>query len=271
MPDDEPLGVAENVLRDLIKDVLAAQHGEAWHDHLGVTAERRAKWEERRVEERKRRTGGVADERLLYYADFTDLKTIIGNDTNWALFKDCFGVKKVFDVYLDRLGALRNPGAHSRALMDFERNLIIGMTGELRQKVAIYRSGGGGGPEPEHFPRIDEVRDSYGHTTPGAASAPVTGHMRTGLTLRPGDRVSFYGAATDPEDRPLHWRIHFDPIGVMHTANGPTLEFEWVVEERHIGESRWVLFWLESDRPYHRSGHIDDSAAFQYHILPPRP
>lgn len=69
-------------------------------------------WEERREEERKRRSGAVIEERILWYSDFTDLWKILKK--NWGLFKPCFGDAKRLEVYLDRLAALRNPGAHSR-------------------------------------------------------------------------------------------------------------------------------------------------------------
>lgn len=269
MAEDDPLNVTENVLRDLISDVLGVQHGDTWQDHLGVTAERRAKWEERRTEERKRRTGGVVDERSLYYADFTDLWTIIGNEKNWALFKDCFGKKKTLEAYLDRLGDFRNPSAHSRSLLTFERDLINGMTGEIRQKVTIYRSKGGGGPEPEHFPRIDEVRDSYGHTTAGAHALPGGYFVRTGLTLRPGDSVVFSGAATDPDDRALHWQAVMPGVGTVMGADGNTFEWTWTIDESHIAVDRDMHFWLASDRPYHRGpGPHDDFAIFRYQVLP---
>lgn len=156
---EESLHLLEVTIRDLISDLVPNVDG------LGVTQARLASWAERREEERNRRVGAVIDERLLSYADFSDLETIVTK--NWTEFKSCFGDLGRLKVYLHRLSALRNPGAHSRPLLPFEEALVIGMTGEIRQQVTVFRSEGMRTPEPEHFPRITEVRDSFGNRTAG--------------------------------------------------------------------------------------------------------
>jgi Swt1-like HEPN len=157
---DDSINALENSLRDLIERVLRKRYGEPWAEHMGITPERRAHWVGRREEERKKRTAGVIDERLLYYADFTDLFAIIKK--NWDPdFRACFGDQTELRVYLEKLADLRNPDAHSRSLLEVEERLVEGMTGELRQKITIFLSKGGGGPEPERFARIEEVVDSF--------------------------------------------------------------------------------------------------------------
>jgi hypothetical protein len=67
---------AENSLRDFIAAVLSQSLGPNWVEQSGVSPERLAKWRERKVIEEKRQESGVVEERLIYYADFYDLKTI---------------------------------------------------------------------------------------------------------------------------------------------------------------------------------------------------
>ena len=85
-------------MRSLIEDVLDTEHGGAWHSNLGVTPERIANWEERRTEAEKRAVGGAVEQRILFYADFTDLLTVITKPTNWPLFKPCFREEEVGGV-----------------------------------------------------------------------------------------------------------------------------------------------------------------------------
>ena len=67
----------ENSLRDFIAATLERSLGREWLDSCGVTPDRIAKWRERKSEEDRRQEAGVVDERLLYYADFYDLKTML--------------------------------------------------------------------------------------------------------------------------------------------------------------------------------------------------
>jgi Swt1-like HEPN len=260
---DDPLKLTENVLRELIQDLMSERHGPDWISQLKVTPERVAKWDERRDEERKRRAGTVADERLLWYSDWTDLRTIF--EKHWELFEPCFGNKKRFDTYLDRLGGLRNPQAHARPLRPFERALIDGMTGEIRQQVTLFRSAGGGGPEPEHFPRIESLIDSFGNTK----DTIMFGVVHTKLTLRPGDVVTFSGSAWDPNGDPVSWKARFLHGPVLRDwQEGNELECTWLVQESDIAESVFLEFSLRSNKTYHRQLGTDDKATFMYTVLP---
>ena len=68
---------SENALRDFITSVLREKLGESWIDCSGVSSERIDKWKERKASETKRQKAGVVEERLIYYADFYDLHTIL--------------------------------------------------------------------------------------------------------------------------------------------------------------------------------------------------
>jgi Swt1-like HEPN len=267
MAQGDSINALENILRDLIERVLRNRHAESWADRLGITQSRREGWERRREEERKKRTAGTIDERLLYYADFTDLLAII--EKNWDPdFLECFGDLTELRVYLEKLADLRNPDAHSRALLEVEEHLIAGMTGELRQKVTIFLSKGGGGAEPEHFARIEEIVDSFGNRITGKASGG--GHHQAKLVLRPGDRVVFHGRAWDPEGLPLAWKVLFWPDGRTEKVSGSEVAIEWSIADADIGEETRVIFSLISARPYSRLGSTvgDDQGALLYTVLP---
>jgi hypothetical protein len=69
------------------------------------------------------------DPRLIYYADFYDLGTII--EKNWSLFKDVFGELNRLRVYLHDLERLRDPDAHRRELLPHQKHIVLGVSGEL--------------------------------------------------------------------------------------------------------------------------------------------
>src|SRR6266568_6015409 len=73
---------AENALRDFIASELSRSLGQNWENSCGVTTERLVKWRERKEIEARRQEAGVVDERLIYYAEFYDLKTILKK--HWA-------------------------------------------------------------------------------------------------------------------------------------------------------------------------------------------
>lgn len=126
----DALTATENVLRDFIALTLSQKFGPQWEDRLGVTPDRVEKWRSRRKEEAARLSTGNLETRLLYFADFTDIKTVITK--NWELFKDVFGEKREFDVLVSILEVFRNPEAHRRGLLPFQEQLVVGICGEIR-------------------------------------------------------------------------------------------------------------------------------------------
>ncbi len=229
----------EVVLRHLIAQLLAAEFGAEWIAQCG-TAERIQKWRERRGEEAKKRDGTVVEQRLIYFADFTDLSPIIKK--HWDLFfQPCLGDKKTFETYMGRLEDFRNAPMHSRALVDFEQRLIQGMTGEIRNKVTLFQTEANAADR--HFPRIEFVRDSFGRTANSGIVPPD-------ITVpASGDEVIFECSGWDPEDRPLKWA--WNVLGSQDTAEeeGATCRITWRVTEGHIGEGTFVHFRLQDRRP----------------------
>jgi len=93
---------AENALRDFIASELGSVLGNDWETVCGVSDERLAKWRERKEAETRRQETGVVEERLIYYADFYDIKTILKK--HWAnTFGPALGDWKTLEVYLTEL------------------------------------------------------------------------------------------------------------------------------------------------------------------------
>src|SRR5690606_16955876 len=129
----------ENSLRDFISTCLSNRYGGEWIDKCGVSPERVKRWQERKGIEEKRQEAGAIEERLLYYADFYDLRTILKK--NWGLeFSKVFGEWKTMEVWLTEMEKLRDPDAHRRELLPHQKHLILGISGEIRTRLIKYRS-----------------------------------------------------------------------------------------------------------------------------------
>lgn len=129
---------AENSLRDFIASVLQNKLGDNWAEHCGVTPERITKWRERKETESKRQEAGVTDERLIYYADFYDLATMLKK--HWTHFAPALGDQRTMDVWLSELEKLRDPDAHRRELLPHQKHLVLGISGEIRNRLVRFRS-----------------------------------------------------------------------------------------------------------------------------------
>src|ERR1035437_6959578 len=218
----------ENALRDFIAATLERSLGREWTDSCGVSPERIAKWRERKSEEQRRQEAGVVDERLLYYADFYDLKTILKK--HWqGDCSDALGDWKRYEVFFDELARFRDPDAHRRELLPHQQSLVLGIAGDIRSRLVRWRS--------RHervedcFPRIESARDSLGNMCiPSVVLGPFFG---TGSTLRPGVMIDFVVTARDPEDLPLEYRM--DVGGENASQWQATGEFSPHIKEAHNG------------------------------------
>jgi len=256
MDTTEALRTVENSLRDFLSVVLKAKLGDDWIDKCGVTANRIIIWKERKAEEAKRLRDSATDERLIYYADFYDLNTILKK--NWkGEIQQALGDWATIKVFLDLLQDYRNPDAHRRGLLPHQENLVIGISGEIRNRLVLYRS------KKETcddvFPRLESVRDNLGNTwIPEKAGA-----LETGLTLRPGDCIEYVVEATDP----LGSKIFYSILNETEWQNSNHLELK--LTTKHIGIKYSAIIVIKSDRDYHaRSSDRDDFAIFSYTVLP---
>lgn len=259
MEAPEAINNLETVLRDLISQVMADKFGSNWIGQCGTT-DKIQKWQQRQVEEAKKRDGLVPEVRLLSFADFTDLLPIVKK--HWSLFKQCLGDKKVFEVYMGRLEDFRNAPMHSRHLVKFEQDLVQGMTGEIRNKITLYQTNIKAADR--YFPRIEFVRDSFGRTAKDGEIVPPD------ITVHPGDEITFECSGWDPEDLPLAWILVVKGLRLPSETDKHTCTVVWQVQETDIGEGSFVRIELCSHRPWHRNsdpGH-DGVVHFRYTVLP---
>jgi hypothetical protein len=239
----DAISAAENALRELIQQTLSGKFGGDWLSKSGISSDRVAEFERKRSEEVKRREGTVPDERILAYSELHDLQTVIRK--HWELFKPCLGDRKTTDVYLDRLGDFRISTMHTRPLLPFERNLVVGMAGELRNKVTIYRSMGSGTDERELFPRIERLTDSFGRTTTGWETARRTAAAMPLIRIHPGDIVTVECVGWDPEAVELTWTVWIDLAPIM-SMSGTRAEYRWEVREKDIAQQTPLKFFLHA-------------------------
>lgn len=246
----------ENSLRDFIQARLIQKLGDDWVQKCGVSSERINKWEERKQIELKRHFAGTVEERILYYSDFYDLKTIL--EKNWSsAFSEVFGKWKEVEVFLSVLEKYRDTDAHRRELLSYQKYLILGIGGEIRSKIVKFRSMKETGED--YFPRFESVRDNYG-------SAWVTGEgggIHSNIELKPGDDLEFIVAAFDPDGLPLEYKIK----GYTEWQSETSIQYK--VQYKDIGFSKPFLILLRSSRDYHAyEAGYDHAIDFYYTIVP---
>lgn len=207
----------------------------------------------------------MVDERLIYYADFYDIKTILKK--HWAgVFAAALGDWKTVEVYLTELERLRDPDAHRRELLPHQKQLAAGISGEIRSRIVRFRSKRE--TSDDVFPRIESARDSLGNIwVPNSAFR--TTDVLTGMTLRIGDQIDFLLTARDPEDAALEYSMQVGIIGPMSPWQASP-EFSLRLTEKHIARNFTVDLQVRSNRDYHAYGAIDALVSFKYSVLPQR-
>lgn len=247
----------ENTLRDFIAQTLERAFGEGWENVCGVTEERISKWHERKQIEAKRQETGTIEERILYYADFYDLKTILRK--HWDKhFSEALGDWKTMDVLLSQLENLRDPDAHRRELLPHQHYFALGISGEIRTRISRYRSNQETGES--YFPIIESARDSLGNIY----IAGQNKHVLTKKNLRPGDSVDFVITASDPLEANLLYHFDFEVVGQWQLINSASV----TVEKAQIGLGQFVYLKIKSPREFHAHWGYDDCVIFAYDVLP---
>jgi hypothetical protein len=249
----------ENALRDFIGSVLEKANGPKWYESCGVSPEKLQKWNERRDVEVKRQPGGVVEPRLIYYADFYDLLTIL--EKKWDSFSAAFGDLKTMRVYLEALTKLRDPDAHRRELLPHQKHLALGIGGEIRSRIIRFRSKLE--TKEDCFPRIESARDSLGNIyVAGSGMAWV----QTNQVLRPDDGIDYVVTASDPFGDTLSYRSQINQLNTSEWQSENSLSVR--VRTADIGQYFNVVLQIKSPRDYHASSSYDDRVEFVYTVLP---
>lgn len=259
---------AENSIRDVIHYILTNSLGSDWHNRCGVSPDRVSKWEEKRAEEQKRT--GRSDPRLIYYSDFYDLKTIIKKSWDNGL-KEVFEKLKGIENLLDLLDENRNPIAHQRELLPYQKHIVEGVSGKIRSQITGYFCKMETGDA--YYPRIEFIQDNLG-TSWSAGSKNVVPH---GPILRPGDLLQFVVTATDPLGEQLTYILCPEGL-VRDKVENFTGEFEFEVLPKHVQQRMSIHLIVRSPREFHAlaKGYYGDPlhgadhvVTFFYEVLPP--
>ena len=258
----EAIRQAENALRDLIEETLSKAFATDWLLASGLSPERIVRLRERKGEEQKRRPLQKPEERLLYYADLTDLITIVGKQ--WPHLSPFLLDKKETEVYLARLEDLRNPDAHQRGLFPYEVDLVFGISGHFRQALALMRSAVD--TLDKYYPRFESIVDNFGH----AAKHPDIFMTRTETAIRAGDILVFKVSAWSPDDELLEFKVGFGYPAfkdVLPWTTDTTLTV--VVAEEHIDRSVYYAIHVRGKRKKENNPHgADDVGWFNYIGIP---
>ena len=262
----EALKEVENSLRDFIARVLTKKHGADWIGQCGVSEERIGRWKERRIAEAKRQQSGAVETRLLYYSDFYDLRTILHK--HWSgEFSEALGKWKTIEVFLNELEKLRDPHAHQRELLPHQKHLILGLSGEIRNRLVKYRSKMETGED--YYPRLESIRDDLGNVWVPPGYDDYGQMVVSEALLRPGDTVTWVVSATDPRGDPMSYRASLLGGSGRDTEWQESNVLGFTMLEADVGRMRDVNIYIRSPRKYHAMGDYDDIRTFRYEVLPP--
>src|SRR5687767_11292753 len=107
----DALRYSENALRDFIAATFRNLHGEGWELKGVIQPRMIKKWDDERQRETSKQASGVVEPRLIYYADFHHVVTIV--EDHWVLFGPALGTDwPTMRVWLDALRSVRNQEAH---------------------------------------------------------------------------------------------------------------------------------------------------------------
>ena len=270
MPLDpvQALTTLETSLRVITREIL----GDRWQ--TSFTPAEVGKLERARARDLDRRHGISTSGDLLDYTETKQLTTIIRE--NWESFDPVFRNQERTYGFLQVLDDVRFSVAHSRDLVPFERDLLNGINGQLRQQIALWRNRDD--PSTRFYPRIESVKDNYGNQgfddRLGITTRPLLGRLSVGETLR------FTGAAFGQQKFPVLWAVrasYFDSIAVGsqpidNQAEGNQVELEYTVTEEDVSEEFVVTVFIFTASKYNRHGTFDkhdDARRFPYAVDPP--
>lgn len=258
------IAVIETDLRRLVEHILSANYGPEWQA-TKLPAELREELDKRLEEERKRRYPASVPNNLLDYCHLYELSTII--DKDWSIFAAALGEKKEFTVLIGKVEDYRNAPSHSRELLAFEKDLLKGISGEIRTKVTVFLSTVGS--DSKFYPVIESLVDSFGNRAEGVDNQ-WPAQVSTKIHLQVGQLVEFSGRAWDPQGRDITWIWDRGFNSIKGSTIGTDVNFTWRVEREDVGRLAVLHVSIASPGPDHRYYLYDQEIGFAYSVDPPR-
>jgi hypothetical protein len=237
-----------------------------------LNSERYAALTKARDREQSQRKGVVTSDQLIDYTETVQVVKLIRE--NWSLFQPIFGSKDRTEAFFGILLDVRNPTAHSRELLNFERDLLSGIAGSLSNQLAMYESNLS--DEARFYPVIETVVDQVGRS---ATRPPIIGRPfeapPTAIRVAVGDTLAFKCEAVPARGFAVHWAFMLGVEGVPFAGlgsdegEGAIVEFRHVVTTNDVGEHRQATITLWSDSRYRRYGQYDDRVSLLFNVSPP--
>lgn len=258
----------ERSLRSIVSERLPA-----WMNQL--TARDRRRIESSRQSERDNREGAQPSEDLIDFTYTGQLANLVLD--NWPVFAPVFGDEEIMRGLLRYVSAVRNAPAHSRDLLQHERDLLAGTAGRISNQIGMWRARNGS--ETQHYPRIESVVDRFGST--GWADNPVRYDTTPLPALEVGDELRWECRAI-PSARSFapQWLVVTDRgfflpgPAMMHLplarAQGETATLALTVTSEMVGNDRVFGVILRTSSAHHRDSRgYDDARFFCYRVAPP--
>lgn len=245
---------AENSLREFIHTIMARSHGEEWYLKLPKVKKMAQEWESKKIPESFGHNAIKGEEKVIQYASFDDIRTIIKKYWDKG-FHELFEDKDTLDVYLRIIEDYRDPDSRRRELFVHQKHLLLGISGDLRTRIATWRSNAELGGL---YSRIECVRDNLGNKwTPGDVR-----RVKTGNILKVGDQLEFIITAADPEDSEMQFRCHHS----KWQANNIVMV---TVDRSMVEKSSLFHLMVKSSRKSHAYPlGFDDRVSFEYEVVP---
>ena len=269
MDPKHALETCENALRRLMEYVYNEEFGSNWLHEVSNSPQRKL-WAQRAADEAGQNPGAaVVPPEGLAYSQFEDLVLIAKK--YWGPLESALGDKDETLPLLERFDKLRHRIAHNRSLLTFQRDLVSGIAGQIRNQVTIFMSKQD--PSGDYYPRIELVFDDFGNRIEPGPPQPHSYHDGLCMAeevLHIGDTLIFVCTGTDPKDRPLSWTLQSagsEPL-TKTADSGEIVELTWTAAA--TGEALEVHILMSSPSEYHRRTHNDGTVTFVYRVLPPK-
>lgn len=210
-----------NEYENLLRDIIIKQLG---FDPITykTTPERIKIWNEKKDIVSKRKIG-LPEDRIIYYSDFYDLKTIITK--NWETFLPIFLDKKRFEIFFDEVEKYRNSIAHGRPLLKSQLLLLEGILKDQKNLRTIYHNKNE--MKEDYFIRIERITDNLGNIW----TEKINNNKKV---LRVGDYYELLIEAVDPKDREIEYQLYFS-LGKLDITQKEN-QFSFEISENMIGD-----------------------------------
>ena len=255
----------EESLRTIISFAMEVKYGVNWIEKLKINKEKIEDWKLKREEERRRLRNNVSENRLLYYSDFYDLKTIILK--HWDdCFCDVFKDKKEFEVLVDIVGAFRTNIAHHRLLHNHQKLLLKGIEERLLFQITEFRADRDN--EDSYYPKITSVLIN-GYDITNISESLKLGEKKYHV----GDKMKVAIKTISPPDIKIKYAIFIDGDTTLNNKiYSDSNETEFILEKKHIPFIH-IKAIIKSTEDYHRyntyNGNSYDGLWEQnIHVLP---